>query len=166
MMTLSEFKKGRGFKLWTWERRAFSPLGCFNVELHLLDGKRLPPDETMLSLAKELLTYLQDNGEYIQDLVFGSYLACRKRDKAWLALSDVPRKLNRNSLEDYVTNCALVVQRDTSEPEYPHRSFVYLCPQWDEEHGMSMEFKDGKIVNVNDLAFELKDGLLELKYEG
>jgi hypothetical protein len=40
-----------------------------------------------------------------------------------------------------------------------------VVPLWDEEHALSLDFRDGQIVSANDEAFRLEDGVLRWHYD-
>jgi len=58
----------------------------------------------------------------------------------------------------------LIVARD---PQYEdgYDSAIYLSPEWDIEHALSLDFRDGKIVTVNNEPFTLVDGVLRYDWE-
>jgi len=42
----------------------------------------------------------------------------------------------------------------------PYDSAIHLVPLWDEEHALTLGFRDGQIVSANDEPFRLEDGHL------
>lgn len=161
-MTISEFQKQpRGpysFDYWVWHKRVPSPLGDFSVEFQMLgDDDTNPPDEEMLRRASELVRYAATHGDYILDIVFGHYRLAGESD--WLDMADVPRGLTRETVSSQVRDDrTLVVSRHLDWDE-PYASAIHVVPLWDEEHALSLEFRDGQIVSANDEPFRLEDGV-------
>jgi hypothetical protein len=160
-MTLSEFQKQpRGpyaFDRWIWRDRVATPAGNFIVQLQMGVGDTSPPDDEMLRRASELVIYVKSHGDYILDIVFGYYLLASESE--WLDMAGVPRGLTRETVLSQVRDDPeLVVSRRLSRPD-PYDSSVYLVPLWDEDHGLSLEVRDGQIVSANDFPFRLTDGV-------
>jgi hypothetical protein len=159
-MNISEFKKERSWTCWTWNQRVNTPLAAFRVQLQIDDEEdKTPPDDEMLSRAAALVSYAQSNGDYILDLVFGDFRRCLRSDPVWLDVCEIPRDVTRDGIRQYVTCCALVVHRQGYEGEI-YGSEVHVVGRWDEEHTLDMQFRDGAIVTVDELPFELRDGVL------
>lgn len=147
---------------WVLNRTVASPLGEFPLELSK-DGKDpSPPDEEMLKRGAELVRYVETHGEYLVDIVFGHYLfAC---ELGWMESKSVPVGLTREAIASQLReDRSLSVNRDLDlelDDLPPYESFIYVVPLWDEEHGLSMLFQDGKVVRVNECLFALEDGVL------
>ena len=162
-MNISEFKKDKSWSCWTWNQQVNTPLAAFRVELQVDDeDDKKPPDDEMLSRAAALVSYAQSHGDHIFDLVFGSYRRCLQSDPDWLDDFEVPRDLTREAIPQYVRGCALVVHRQAYQDEL-YGSVVHVVPQWDEEHALDMQFREGGIVTVSEMPFELRDGVLHLE---
>jgi hypothetical protein len=161
-MTAAEFQKQpRGPYLcdhWVWHRRVPTPLGDFSVELQMLgDDDTNPPDEEMLRRASELVRYAETHGDYILDIVFGYYRLAGESD--WLDMAGVPRGLTRETVSSQVRDeRTLVVSRHLDWAE-PYDSAIHVVPLWDEEHALTLEWRDGQIVSANDEPFRLEDGV-------
>lgn len=161
-MNISEFQKQpRGpylFDHWVWNKRVRTPLGDFSVELQMLgDNDTNPPDDEMLKRAFELVRYAEAHGDYLLDIVFGYYRLAEESD--WLDMADVPSGLSRETVSSQVReDRTLVVSRHLDWNE-PYNSAIHIVPLWDEEHGLSLEFRDGQIVSANDEPFRLEDGV-------
>jgi hypothetical protein len=135
-------------------------LGLFSVEFQMLDDDDTnPPDDEMLRRASGLVTYTGSHGEFILDIVFGYYLlAAEERD--WMEDCGIPRGLPRNRIADYVReDRSLVVARHLNWDQ-PYTTSIHVVPLWDEEHALSLEFRDGAIVAANDSLFRLEAGVL------
>ena len=164
LMTIADFEKQpRGpylFDWWVGQQRIATPLGLFSVELHILgDDDTDPPDEEMLRRTAGLVSYTENQGEFILDIVFGHYLfAAEERD--WLEHCGIPRGLPRNRIADYVRkDRSLVVARHLNWDQ-PYSISINIVPLWDEEHALSLNVRDGAIVAVNDSRFRLEAGVL------
>lgn len=163
-MRVTDFRKqprgGYAFDYWVWNRQVATPLGSFAVEFQMLgDGDSNPPDEEMIKRASELVKYAGEHGDYILDIVFGYYLYSAERH-GWLEMFDIPRDLSRDKISVYVReDRTLVVSRHLDWDE-PYDSSIHVVPLWDEEHALTLTFRDGAIVEVNDSAFMLAAGAL------
>jgi len=162
MMTAAEFEKQpRGpylFDYWRWHKTVPTPLGDFAVEFQMLgDDDTNPPDDEMLRRASELVHYAGTHGDYILDIVFGYYRLASESD--WLEMAGVPRGLTRETVSSQVReDRTLVVSRHLDWAE-PYDSVIHVAPLWDEEHALSLEFREGKIFSANDDPFRLEDGV-------
>ena len=164
-MTISEFEKQpRGpclFDHWVWHRRVPTPLGDFSVEFQMAVGDAEPPDEEMMRRASELVQYARAHGNYILDIVFGHYLLAGESD--WLDLAGVPRGLTRETVSPQVRDDrTLVVSRHLNWDER-YDSAIHVVPLWDEEHALTLEFRDGQIVSANDSPFRIEDGVFRCR---
>ncbi len=162
-MTASEYQKqprdpDSFSDRWLWQRSVPTPLGDFSVELVMLgDGDTNPPDEEMLRRAAELVRYAETHGDHILDIVYGHYRLAG--ESGWLEMECVPSGLSRETVLSQVRDDrTLVVTRDLDLDE-PYDSAIHLVPLWDEEHALSLEFRDGQIVSANDDPFRLEDGV-------
>jgi len=54
-------------------------------------------------------------------------------------------------------------ERDVYHVGPPYRCSIGVYPEWEPEHGLSLEFSDGAIVTVNQARFEIVDGILREK---
>jgi len=166
-MELTEFKKQpRGpyeGDCWVWDKWVVSPLGPLAVEFQIF-GDRNPPDEEMLRRGKELARYVEEHGEYVLDVVFGAYLFAGRHD--FLEYSGVPEGLTRETITNQLRGeiRSLTVSRD---PDFEgiYNSAIFFIPLWDEEHALSLDFRDGKIVSANGEPFRLVDGVLRYEWE-
>ena len=148
---------------WMLNRTVPSPLGEFPLEVSRGGRDRTPPDEEMLRRGGELVSYVEANGEYLVDIVFGHYLfACKM---GWMESKDVPEGLTREEIGAQLRSdrsLSVIEDLDLEEDDLPpYESSIYVVPLWDEEHGLTMLFEDGKIVRVNDCLFTLEAGVLE-----
>jgi hypothetical protein len=117
-----------------------------------------PPDDEMVKRASELVSYTESHGEYILEIVYGHYLLAAE-DADWLENCDVPRGLTRQRIADYVReDRSLVVARHLG-CDQPYNSSIYVVPVWDEEHALTLHFRDGAIVAANGSQFELEAGV-------
>jgi len=163
-MTAADFQKQpRGaysFDYWVCGRRVVTPLGLFTVEFQLVgDDDTNPPDEAMLRRASELVRYAESHGDYLLDIVFGYYLFAAESGD-WLEMSGVPGGFTRETVASQVReDRTLVVSRHLDWDE-PYDSSIHVVPLWDEEHALTLEFRDGDIVAANDSPFKIESGVL------
>ena len=163
-MTIADFhKQPRGSYLFDWwlaEERITTPLGLFSVEFQMLGNDDTnPPDDEMLKKAFALVRYASNRGNYILDIVFGHYLLAAE-DPDWLKTCGVPRALKREQIADQVRgDRSLVVSRHLDWDE-PYNSSIHIVPLWDEEHALTLDFRDGAVVAANDSRFKLEAGIL------
>ncbi|HEY3932322.1 MAG TPA: hypothetical protein VGM58_08120 [Verrucomicrobiae bacterium] len=163
-MTTADFQKqprdDYAFDYWVWDKRVETPLGSFTVEFQMLgDSDTNPPDEEMLKRAAELVRYAEDHGHYILDIVFGYYLFAVEKPN-WLEKFEIPKDLSRDKISAYLRgDSTLVVSRHLNWDE-PYDSAIYIVPLWDEEHALTLAFRDGGIAAVNDSAFKFESGVL------
>jgi hypothetical protein len=167
IMTHADFEKQpRGpylFDRWVAQQRIATPLGLFSVEFQILgDDDTDPPDEEMLRRVTGLVSFTESHGEFILDIVYGHYrqylLSAENRDG--LEGCGVSRDLNRNKIADYVReDRSLVVTRQLGWDQ-PYSSSIHIVPLWDEEHALSLDFRNGAIVAANDSQFRLEAGVL------
>jgi len=175
-MTIEEFtRQPKGpylFYIWLWNKRVTTSLGEFEVKFHMTgDRDKNPPDEEMLRRAAELVHYAETCGDYLLDIVYGAYLLAGEDD--WLEYSGVPEGLSKEEMPLHLReDRAIVVSRDTDWKEGqiwdsrdgPYESRIHVVPHWDEEHALSLDFRDGQIVSANGEAFLLEDGVLRPQY--
>jgi hypothetical protein len=173
-LNLSELTQEKGKPShWTLNRTVPSPLGEFPMEVTREHGERKPPNEEMLRRGGELVRYVEANGEYLVDIVYGHYLfACKQ---GWMDYSHfpkgmtpeglVPEGLTREEIASQLREDRRIYVSEDLDLELddlpPYESFIYVVPLWDEGHGLTMLFEDGKIVRVNEQLFRLVDGVLE-----
>lgn len=166
-MSLSEFKKqpseGIAFDVWEWKNKVTTPLGKFTVEFQIEDRKS--PDEEMLKRAAELVQYAHARGDYIQDVVYGSYrLSALESEPGWLKKCGVPEDLKKEHVGKYVKQLTLVINRDFGN-ESNHENTIFMVPLWDEEQALYLEFQNGALVKANDSPFKLENGVMKLMEE-
>jgi hypothetical protein len=163
-MTAADFQKQpRGpyaFDFWVCDRRVVTPLGLFTVEFQMLgDDDTNPLDEEMLRRASELVRYAESHGDYLLDIVFGYYLFAAESGD-WLEMSGIPRGLTKEAVPSQIReDRTLVVSRHLDWDE-PYDSSIHVVPLWDEEHALTLEFRDGGIVTANDSPFRIERGVL------
>ena len=147
-MTFSEFRlEERGSRLfdrWIWGKTIATPLGNFEVVLHQNDEEILP-DDSMVKFVAELVSFTETNCALILDIVFGYYRLAEVSDPLWLDCNDVPRGLTKTEIKNYMQGLWLVVSR-RKDSKNPYESVIFMNPLWDEEHKLSLEFQDGKII--------------------
>lgn len=177
-MTLREFRKGdfeppHECPYWVWKKKAATPLGNLWVNLVLSPGDKSEPDQRMLELAEDLIGFVKANSELVINIALASYRTFLQRDPSWLEFSDVPLDLSRETIIKYL-DPGLTVFSDKPHLYIEHAvaeaggytQSIGLRPQWDDEHGLSLDVQDRKIVRVNMEKFEIKDGLLIEVTEG
>jgi hypothetical protein len=161
-MTSDEFEKQpRGtylFDWWVGKRRVSTLLGVFTVEFQMGVGDTNPPDDAMLTLASELMDYAESHSEYLLDIVFGYYLFAAQ-DPDWLKVCSVPRGLSRGEVADFLRKDRTLVVSRHLDWEEPYDSAIHIVPLWDEEHALTLDFRDCAIVAANDSKFKLKSGV-------
>jgi hypothetical protein len=165
-MNIADFEKQpRGpylFDWWVARQQIETPLGLFSVEFQMLgEDDTNPPDDEMLKRASELVSYAENSGNFILDIVFGDYLRAALAP-GWLEACEVPRRVRRDRIGDYLReNGSLVVSRHLNWDE-PYSSAIHVCPLWDEEHALTLDLRDGAIVAANGSRFRLlESGVLD-----
>jgi hypothetical protein len=157
-MNISEFtklpKNTYAYDVWRRATSVETSLGSFHVELHS------PPDDEMVRLADELATYVANQSDHVWDIIFGSFRYCATTaDSDWLESCDVPEDLTRDRVREYCEPAICIARQD--DDDEPYSSDICVFPQWDEEHGLTLKFRDGAIMTANDSAFKLVDGILK-----
>lgn len=147
---------------WRWHRTVATPLGSFPLEMRMDDPSKRPNEE-MVRMAEGLARFVEASGENLLDVVFGEYRRAARDDPKWMKGSEVPLRLTRARMPEFVECSALVVERDQYAEEETYTTRIHLGPQWDEEHGLTLEVKGGQFTAINDLPFALVDGLVEYK---
>jgi hypothetical protein len=163
-VTAADFEKlppGRyRFDRWKWRGQVSTAIGSFGVSLQML-GKddTNPPDIQMIRHASELVTYTQNNAEYIHDIVYGHYLFVSKQPD-WMEECGVALNLSRDGVLEYLgDHRSLVVSRHL-DWDAPYASTIFMVPKWDEEHALRLEFLDGTITSLNECRFRLNGDIL------
>jgi hypothetical protein len=164
LVTIADFERQpRGpylFDWWLARQRVPTPLGLFSVQFQMLgDDDTNPPDDEMLRRAAELVRYAETHGDFILDIVVGHYLRAAE-DCEWLEVCGVPQGLGRDRIADYVREDRILVVSRHLTWDQPYSSAIYVVPLWDEEHALSLDFRDGAIVAANDSRFRLEAGVL------
>jgi len=166
-MELNEFKKksrsSYDFDRWVRDKTVATPLGDLTVDFQI-HRDRNPPDDEMLKRAAELVRYMEQHGDYVLDVVFAAYLWAGR--KGYLEFSRAPKGLTRENVCKYLEkkDRSLVVTRDPDSDEI-YESAIFFTPKWDEEHALSLDFRDGQIVSANGDPFRLVDGVLRYEWE-
>ncbi len=161
-MNIADFKKlpenTYAYDVWRRTEPVETALGSFHVELHTPEDNN-PPDEEMVRLADELAVYVASHSDHVWDIIFGSFRYCATTaDPDWLESCDVPGDLTRDRVREYCEPAICITRLSEGDG---YLSAVSVFPQWDEEHGLSLEFRDGAIVTANDSPFKLVDGILK-----
>lgn len=142
------------FDRWQWPERVPTRLGDLTVELTTSDGEP-PPDAAMAEAAGELAEFAAANGDLLLDLIYGHYRYAE--ENGWLAFWGVPRGRRRDQILSQVESIELTVRRGArGRPD----AAVFVNPLWDQEHKLDLNFRDGRIVAVNDEPFVLDGEVL------
>ena len=169
-MSASEFKKlPKGTyafdNAWSCKHPVKTSIGTFQVHFFMSYDKN-PPDDEMLRLADELVAYAQTHSRYIRDIIYGSYRfmvteSAPGTEESW----GVPANLKPEQIQKYC-DPFLIVERDPTDglQPIPYECRITVCPQWEPEHNLSLEYRDGAIVTVNQSPFEIVKGILREKY--
>jgi hypothetical protein len=168
-MTLSDCKKlPKGTyafdNAWGCKQPFKTPFGTFQVRFFMLNDKN-PPDDEMLRLAEDLVSYTQTHSQFIRDIIYGSFRFFVTEDP--LASDDiegVPANVKPEQIRKYC-DPVLVVERDPTDglEDIPYACSITVNPQWEPEHNLSLEFRDSAIVTVNQSPFEIVNGILREK---
>jgi hypothetical protein len=170
-MKLSDFKKlPKGTyafeNVWGSKQPVKTSFGTFEVRLFMLNDKN-PPDEEMVRLADELVVYAQTESGYIRDIIYGSYrFAVTESVPGSVETSGVPENLKPAQIRKYC-DPVLIVERDPTDglEDIPYGCRITVNPEWEPEHNLYLEFRDGAIATVNQSAFEIVKGILREKWE-
>jgi hypothetical protein len=166
-MNSSEFtfidqrKTEYAFPYWKWSKSVPTRLGEFQVEIFDDDAPQNTPDSEKLSRAEALVRYVEAHGDFILDIVFGSYRSMLNQPE-WLDICEVPKDLTKDTVKAHVRQkLSLSVTRWVENGEVSYSATVGVVPLWDEEHGLSMSFSNGTIELINGEPFRLNAGVLE-----
>jgi hypothetical protein len=149
---------------WGRKQPVKTSVGTFQVEFMMLNDKN-PPDDTMLSLVDELVEYVETHSKYIRDVIYGSYRYYVTEEVPISGEScGVPADLKPEQIWKHC-NPVLVVERNPTDglPGPPYECRIIVYPKWEPEHNLSLEFRDGAIVTVNQVPFRIVKGIL--RYE-
>ncbi len=135
----------RRFYLWLADAPVRTSFGNFSIEAIMPMGDTKPPDARMLENANFLADYVRVHSEAILELVFQHYKEC-SRDPAWLEICDVPIGLQRHEIKPYLIGLCITVDRESPGLE------ILITPQWDEEHAIYLEVKQGRLQFKDDSA--------------
>ena len=149
-MRLEDFDK-QGKDEWTSKESVSTILGELPVALNIHD-RAGPPDETMLKLAAELVAFAKAHGDSILDAIYAHYREAEENDN--LDVWDVPGDLNREQILSEVQHVSLSVSRD-KDAKKPYASYIYVIPNWEEEHALYLRSVDGKLVEFDPMAGEM-----------
>lgn len=119
-----------------------TPLGEFQVELSMFDKNTHPPTQEMATAAESFVSWFKEDLGEALDLVFKSYQLACERDPDWVEACDVPLGLKLPHLTEYIGVRSLTISEEHEEGSR-YSACVYLSPQWDEEHGLSISKSDG-----------------------
>ena len=149
-MNLDDLKKQlrgpRQFDTWVSHKPVQTTLGPIPVTFTTQDGEPAP-DQPMVEAAGELSTYVQENADWLLDLIYAHYLYAQAED--WLEFWDVPEGLQRGDMLKHVDGLELEVSRLDDRSRAFDLS-VSVRIQWDKEHGLHLIYWCGTLVSVND----------------
>jgi hypothetical protein len=137
-MILSDFDQ-QDVDSWISRQNVVTPIAEFAVRLEM-GGKQKPPNEQMFRCADEFIALVRANVEGIHNKIYENY---QYFDENWLELCKVPTNLDRDGVLEYLQFPALTVQRN-DDPAEPYICQVYLIPDWDGEHSLRLQFRDGQ----------------------
>jgi len=144
----------RGGGVWVKNAPVQTPYGDFDVQL--ISGK---PNKQMVRLAASAVEYLQKDIEHVVDIVFGHYQwAVKTWGQDAVEELGMPKSVDRKSI------LSIIPTRDITVDELDDDEYVCCIGfdiPYDPEHGLRLEFEDGKIISINDAEFTMKDGCLE-----
>ena len=165
-MTISEFKKLRKgaypfSNAWHRKQLVKTRFGTFQVCFVMMHDDN-PPDDEMLRLADELARYVQAHSEEISEIIYGSYrYTASESDPDWLESWEVPADLKPDQIRKYCDPILLVERNPTVRyVGPPYDCSISVQPQWEPEHGLSLELRNGAIVSVNKRPFRIVNGIL------
>ncbi len=111
----------------------------------------------MTAVAEELAAFAAANGELLLELIYGHYRYAEEND--WLGFWRVPVGLGLNQVLAQVQSVTLEASRNVKKtPRFT--ASVYVWPNWDQEHGLDMIYRDGKIATINGAGYILVDEVL------
>jgi hypothetical protein len=168
MLSVAEFQYNAEDEYWVWNRTVVTPLGNMSLDLRSDHDPAQPPAEELLRRATELVRYVEANGDYIRDVVFGVYRAVVEDNPGWLDIHKIPRDVTRDRIINYIETPGLMVVHSKPSRFGISRGEVetFECTinmgvPWDEEHGLTLDFDRGRIVSISSGGwFELKDGVV------
>lgn len=143
-MNFTDYKK-HDVTTWVSKQKVITSITEFTVRLET-GNKKKPPDESMIRRADEFIGLVQSNVDGIHDKLYESYQIV---DDDWLEQCGIAANLDRGGVLEYLRYADLVVERDANSGE-PFVCHVYIVPEWDEEHGLYRQFRDGKWIGQDD----------------
>lgn len=151
-MQLDDFEK-QSHDGWTSREAVSTILGELFVALNINDRVG-PPDDTMLTLADDLVSFAQTHGELIVDSIYAHYRVAEEGDQ--LDFWDVPSGLSRDEILSQVESVTLSVSRDR-DAEKPYEAYVLVSPKWDLEHDLYLRRANGQLTEFDPMAGEMHD---------
>lgn len=129
--------------VWRAKQRVRTSFGEFVAEFHM-DRKDVgPPDAEMLGRMNELVAFISTRDGRILDQFYAHYQSMAS-DADWMETSDVPVDLRREQIGPYLGDLSLIVDHNRDrEPAYT--STFYALPRWEQEHGIHLELRDGRL---------------------
>lgn len=150
--------------VWKKDSGVKGALGAFEVELRLPRGAE--PRGPILQLAQQMTDFVaKDTGE-IAAILQGHFLKCVED---WGIEVVLPFLVNETCHEQEITGARLfdlygggtiVIFQHDAEGVHLH-AFVFFEVPYDVEHGLSLEYRDGRITEVNERYFKLEHGRLK-----
>ena len=150
-MNRSDFKK-EDSDTWVAKEKVATSIAEFTVRLQT-GGTKMPLSDEMIRSAEEFVALVRADIERIHDKVFECYEAFAANDPNWLEdMCGVPTDLDRAGVLGHLQNPALTVA--SYQPDGPLTCQVYFIPDWDEEHGLYIEHRNGKWVDPQNEDYE------------
>ncbi len=138
-MNLTEFVlQPRGPYLFDWYRHRtpiLSPIGPFDIELHVDDSQRRPPDTRMLDVVSTLSDAFKRDVELIAELVLNEYRRVSE-DIAWQETYPFQKIKTYRGLQRHLRSRCLSLSQDEIDDRVKYPGVVYISPKWDIEHGI------------------------------
>ena len=124
------------FDLWLAKQPLSTHLGEFEVELYE------PPDQEILACAQEMVEAVTNCADEILGIIYDHYQQIAV-DKLWMRSCEVPNKLPRHRIARYLRGRSITIRRDKKRTV---TGLIFISPQWETEHGISLEVRNGIVI--------------------
>ena len=163
-----DYGSRHAFDVWKKDSVIESPWGDYECEL-LVDHE-VPPDEKMLALADEVARFVVKDHRQVGALLLAHLHRCAE-DWGHEAVFPVvteeaslgPDELTGERLHQIYGGGFIQVRRCLGD-EPPYQASVSYSIPYDLEHGLGLEYREGRFLTLNDLEFTVVNG--RLIYEG
>jgi hypothetical protein len=141
-VTADDFEKKPGsqpqFGLWRLKKTIRTYVGACDVIIYE------PPDDEQLRVANALVSFVLNQNEEILDKIYEHYGETAEK-RHWMKGYGVPWRLDRRGVIRYMRGLEINVIRT----ENGFSGSIFILPQWEPEHGIELQVRDGVLVSQN-----------------